>query len=284
MLAAIRAVDVVHLHQIFSRQAEVGMLVAKLLGKPVCAHDHGGTMSTVGRSLGLLELADRITVSSEFGRSLFHTGTPIEMIMGGVDDTYFTPPSAPAPPRDRVVFVGRVMPHKGIDRLITALPPDVPLSICGRAHDEGYLGVLRRLAAGKQVEIHDDLDDRGIRDMYRRALAVVLPSVYVDFYSVAQPWPELMGFALLEGSASGAPVLCSRVGGMPEYVEHGVTGYVFDSLEQLRGHLDHLAHDPQDVARLGQAGRRLVEQRFGMAASGAALHAMYDDVLAAALA
>ncbi len=43
---AVRAVDLVHIHQIFSRSSEVALLVTKLLRRPVCATDHGGTSSS----------------------------------------------------------------------------------------------------------------------------------------------------------------------------------------------------------------------------------------------
>lgn len=278
VLAAIREVDLVHLHQVFSRPSEVAMLAAKLLFKPVCATDHGGGSSNLGRSLGMLELADRIICYSEFGGSLIQTETPIELVRGGVDDGFFQPPDAPYV-RDRVVFVGRVMPHKGIDRLITALPDGVPLSICGQPYDAGYLRILEALAGGKDVSFHDDLDDHGLREMYRRAIAVVLPSVYVDFNGAIQPWPELMGFSLLEGSACGAPAICSRVGGMPEYVDHGETGYVYDTLSELTDHLAALASDPSLVERLGRAGAAAVRERFGLASAGRVMRRIYDNVL-----
>jgi glycosyltransferase involved in cell wall biosynthesis len=275
---AIRSADLVHIHQIFSRPSEVAMLVAKLLGKPVCATDHGGASSRLGRSLGMLELADRITCYSRFGSSLFDTTTAIDVVPGGVDDGFFTPLSEPVS-RDGIVYVGRLMPHKGIDRLITALPSDLPLTVCGRPYHPEYYELLRALSAEKRVEFITDITDETLRDMYRHAIAVVLPSVYVDCYGTVQPWPELMGFSLLEGMACGAPAICSRVGGMPEYVEHGVTGFVFDEIDELSGYLERLAGDPALVEKLGGEGRRRVGERFGLASAGQAMKGIYDQLL-----
>jgi glycosyltransferase involved in cell wall biosynthesis len=277
IISAVREADLVHIHQIFSRPSEVALLVAKLFGKPVCATDHGGATSRLGRSLGMLDLADRITCYSRFGGSLIESRTAVDLVPGGVDDTFFTPASVG--PRDRLVYVGRVMPHKGIDRLLAALPAEIPLWICGRPYHAEYYQLLRTLARNKQVTFVTDVDDDELRNLYRRALAVVLPSVYVDCYGTPQPWPELMGFSLLEGMACGAPAICSRVGGMPEFVEHGETGFVFDELTQLTDYLTRLADDPTLVERMGAEGRRQVVTRYGLASAGATMRSIYDEIL-----
>jgi glycosyltransferase involved in cell wall biosynthesis len=278
ILSAVRDADLVHIHQIFSRPSEVALLVAKVLGKPVCATDHGGATSQLGRSLGILDLADRITCYSRFGASLIDTSTPVVVVPGGVDDNFFSPPPKPTV-RDRLVYVGRLLPHKGIDRLLAALPSDVRLSICGRPYHAPYHQLLRALAAGKRVDFLTDASDVAVRDLYRRAIGVVLPSVYVDCYGTAQAWPELMGFSLLEGMACGAPAICSRVGGMPEYVEQGVTGFVFEELSRLTGFIRNLADDPALVERMGAEGRRQVTDGFGLASAGAAMSTVYDELL-----
>jgi glycosyltransferase involved in cell wall biosynthesis len=277
IVSAVRDVDVVHIHQIFTRSSEVAMLAAKVMGKPVCVTDHGGATSLLGRSHGILDLADRIVCYSEFGGSMLQAGKPIDLIRGGVDDSFFTPPPAEHR-RDQLLYVGRLLPHKGVDRLLMALPEDVKLCVCGAAYDDEYYQLLRALARGKQVQFRHGADDAELRDLYRRAIAVVLPSVYVDCYGRTQAWPELMGFSLLEGMACGAPAICSRVGGMPEYVDHDVTGYVFDELAELRAHVTRLAHDPSRVSELGINARAHVEQSFGFASAGRAMRAIYDQL------
>lgn len=275
---AVRDVDLVHIHQIFSRSSEVALLISKLLHKPVCATDHGGASSELGKSLGMLDLVDRVTCYSRFGASLLETQTQVEVVPGGVDDVHFAPGSRGAE-RDHVLYVGRLLPHKGIDRLIAAMPDSLPLMICGRPYHEEYYDVLRALAVGKQVEFVTDSDDETLRELYRRALAVVLPSVYVDWYGTTQAWPELMGFSLLEGMACGTPAICSRVGGMPEYVDHGRTGFVYDELAELTGHLEQLAADPALVEALGSEGRRRVAADFGLGPAGARMRGVYDELL-----
>ncbi len=276
IITAVRDADVVHIHQIFSRSSEVAMLAAKVLGKPVCVTDHGGATSLLGRTHGILELADRIVCYSSFGGSLLQTMKPIDLVPGGVDDDFFTATTDVI--RDQLLYVGRLLPHKGIDRLITALPENVRLCVCGSGYDDDYYELLKVLAHGKQVEFLFGADDAVLRDLYRRALAVVLPSVYVDCYGRTQAWPELMGFSLLEGMACGAPAICSRVGGMPEYVDHGETGYVFDELGELRDYIDRLAGDAELVRAIGARAQRRVGEAFGLASAGSSMRAIYDDL------
>ena len=88
-----------------------------------------------------------------------------------------------------------------------------------------------------------------------------------------------MGYSLLEGMACGTPAICSRVGGMPEYVDHDKTGFVFDELAELTDMIELLARDPLLVARIGQAGRDKVERNYGLAAAGAAMRSVYDELL-----
>lgn len=277
IVSVVRDADVVHLHQMYSRPAEVALLAAKLLHKPVCATDHGGASSRLGSSLGMVDLVDRIICYSRFSASLVVGSQAVEIVPGGVDDSLFAP-AASSVERDRLVFVGRLLPHKGIDRLLAALPAGVRLSICGSPYDAEYYELLRALAAGKQVEFVTDANDEVLRDQYQRAIAVVLPSVYVDCYGTGHAWPELMGFSLLEGMACGAPAICSRVGGMPEYVDHGHTGFVYDELAQLTEHIERLASEPALVGQLGLEARRRVTSCYGLESAGSAMSAIYDDI------
>lgn len=271
--------DLIHIHQAYTRQAEVAIILAKVYGKPICVTDHGGASSRIGVEFGSLDVADRVVCQSEFAARALRTTAPIVLVKGGVDADHFRPPETP-PNRDRVLFVGRLLPHKGIDQLIAALPSDLPLTVCGRAYHTDYFDVLRRLAEGKRVEFRTDAADDEVRDLYRRAWATVLPSVYRDYYSHSHVQPELMGFALLESMACGTPAVCSRVGGMPEFVRHGRTGFVFDDLSELAGYLRALATDPGLADRIGREARRVVEREFDRRICGEKLVTLYRELLA----
>ncbi len=269
--------DLVHIHQAYTRCSELGLLIARQQRKPVCITDHGGFASPLGLEVGHLELADRIVAYSDFGASLYRTSRPITVIKGGVDALNFRPPLT-RPTRDRFLFVGRLLPHKGIDRLIAAMPSDFLLTICGRPYRPEFFAKLRELANGKRIEFVVDADDATIRDLYGRSWATILPSVYRDCEGITHDAPELMGFTLLESMACGTPAIANRVGGMPEFVRDGETGFVYDSLPMLTDRLIQLATDADLVERMGAKACEMVGSEFDLLVAGAKLFDVYQTL------
>jgi glycosyltransferase involved in cell wall biosynthesis len=276
--SAIAEADLVHVHQAYTRCSEMAYLVAKQQGKPIVVTDHGGATSTLGTSVGCLELVDHIIANSEFGAALYQTSRPITVVKGGVDGVRFRPARLRSS-RRHVLYVGRVLPHKGIDQLIAALPDELPLVVCGRAYDRAYFDLLQELAEGKDVTFITDADDDAVLDLYQTAWATVLPSTYRDCYDNTHLWPELMGFALLESMACGTPAICSNVGGMPEYVLDGVNGYVFDDAETLTDRLRRLAGEPELVEELGREGRRRVVEEYDLRVAAGKVLEVYEPLL-----
>jgi glycosyltransferase involved in cell wall biosynthesis len=163
-----------------------------------------------------------------------------------------------------VLYVGRILPHKGINYLVEAMPADLPLTIMGQVADERFLGDLRRLARGKHVTFRHDADDAALVAAYRSALCVVLPSVYRTLYGQETLVPELLGQTLLEAMACGAPVLATNVASLPEVVEDGVTGFLVPPNDSvgLQAKLESFRAQPDRTTRMGAAARRRVEERF----------------------
>lgn len=96
-------------------------------------------------------------------------------------------------------------------------------------------------------------NDEGLRALYARCDALVLPT-RADCFSLAA----------LEAMASGLPVIICPMGGIPEIVEHGKTGFLVppDDGTALLAAIEVLLADRAQAQRLGQAGRAVVEARF----------------------
>jgi len=168
------------------------------------------------------------------------------------------------PREKRVLFVGRLLPHKGIDHLIKAVDNTMELRIIGRAYDPLYFGYLNWLAQGKNVTFKTELDDAELPGEYASATVTVLPSVYRSDNGDVYQQPELLGLTLLESMACGTPAICSDVGAMPEVVQDGLTGFVVPPSDPVRlgDKLRLLLADPEQAARLGEAGRQRVLDYF----------------------
>lgn len=229
------AFDVVHIHQLFSVFGVVAISIARQLGLPIVATDLGGGGSPAAIQKHICNLVDAITCISEFSAKMIcpMTTTPIHVISGPVDTDVFCPPMRSIPREKQISCVGRILPHKGIDRVIRALPSGLPLIVCGRVYDSRYYDVLQNLAKGKDVRFVTNANDSDIIHLYQTSVANVLASTYQDCFGIIHMYPELMGLTVIESMACGAAAIVSRVASLPELVIPDETGRIFDDEDQL---------------------------------------------------
>jgi phosphatidyl-myo-inositol dimannoside synthase len=193
----------------------------------------------------------------------------------GVDEKLFHPGSGGSTVRERlgladrpvVVCVSRLVPRKGQDTLIQAMPrilaqvPDAVLLIVGGGP---YRGELERLT-----------DATGVRPAVRFTGAVSweeLPAHFGAGDVFAMPCRtrkrgldvEGLGIVYLEASATGLPVVCGDSGGAPDAVLEGETGYVVcgGSPRQAADRVVQLLGDPELRRRMGERGRAWVEESW----------------------
>jgi phosphatidylinositol alpha-1,6-mannosyltransferase len=238
-------------------------------------HEVGWSMLPVARSVlrRVGDGSDVVTFVSRYTRarfaSAFGPGAALEHLPPGVDTDRFRPDSASRGElrarhrlgqRPTVVCLSRLVPRKGQDMLIRALP-----SIRGRVDGAAlviagggpYLAALRRLAERHGVSEHVTFTG-GIP-------ADELPAYHAMADVFAMPCRtrgagldvEGLGIVFLEASATGVPVIAGCSGGAPETVRHNKTGLVVDgrSVNQVADAVTEMLADPDRAAAMGAAGR-----------------------------
>lgn len=118
-----------------------------------------------------------------------------------------------------------------------------------------------------------------------RPIGFVNPSEIARYYSasdifVAPSLADNLPYTVLESMACGVPVIASHVGGIPEQVEDRRTGRLFKpgSWEELGAAIVELLESPEASAKMGQSGRRRVEQHFEMSHFVEQHEALYHSV------
>lgn len=265
VLGEIAKADVVHCHQQHILMSSIAAAACRLSGRRVFATELGGGGWDISAYVSTDSWFHGHLHISEYSRRVFgHAGRAnARVILGGVDAEKFSPD--PSVPRgNAALFVGRLLAHKGVADLIDALPAGMALELVGPRNDTGHVEALKAQTAGKSVTFHHDYDDRMLIDAYRRALCLVLPSVYRTRDGSQTKIPELLGQTLLEAMACGTPVICTRVASMPEIVEEGKTGFIVEpgDHQALGDRLRWLADRQAEAAAMGAAGRRAVLERF----------------------
>lgn len=248
--------DVVHTHQICTFVSDLACYKAFKEGIPVFGTDHGGGGAWVlnHRFKIYPKYKKVIGQSSEASEILKRdfSKQQVEMIAGGVDTEYFRP-GADHRPQSDILFVGRLMEHKGIHTLIRAFvdwdQDHYNLVILGRKAEQSYYNKLQELAEPKRSRIYfkTDATDQELLEAYQNSAITVLPSEQDKDGNLP---PELMGFTGMESQACGCPVIVSDAGPMNEFIKDGVTGLVFkngdahnlrhqlEAMTQLPGFLD----------------------------------------------
>jgi len=177
-----------------------------------------------------------------------------------------------------VLAVGRLVAKKGFTHLVEAARrvKELHVVVAGEGDLRPALEEQAR-AVGKRVRFVGALD----RDTVARALAaadvVAVPSV-VDAAGNVDGLPN----TVLEALASGRAVVASRVAGIPDVLEDGVSGLLVPpgDPEALATALQRLARDPAERERLGREARERATQRHGWDAAGRRFEECYAQAAA----
>jgi phosphatidyl-myo-inositol dimannoside synthase len=237
---------------------------------------------------------DVLTFVSRYTRSRFAAAfgplAALEYLPPGVDTDRFRPdPAARTRIRERyhlgdrptVVCVSRMVPRKGQDTLVRALPalraavPDAVLLLVGGGPDRD-----RVTALAEATGVADHVVLTGSVPMAELAAHYAAGDVYAMPSRTRGGGLDVEAFGLvyLEASATGLPVVAGRSGGAPETVRDGITGHVVDGRHpgELADVLADLLSDPERAAKMGQAGRQWAREAWGWPDLADRLHRLLD--------
>ena len=202
-----------------------------------------------------------------------------EVVFNGIDTTLFRPVTPDAELRQRygnrplLLYVGRLMPWKGVDGAIRALAsiPNAVLLIVGAGQE---CENLERLAA--ELGLQDRVYFPGPLDR------AALPRLYssADLLLATSFASETFGIGPVEAQACGLPVVASRWGGFPEVVDDGRTGVIVPPRDPdaLAAAVNALLHDGPRRAAMAAAAPTWAAQ-FGWPAVVDRIEAVYDKVV-----
>jgi len=172
-----------------------------------------------------------------------------------------------------IVFSGRLAPEKGVKYLVEALKsmPEVKLKICGEGPEEKALRKTVKDYRMRNVEFMGYLGQQDLSRVIRDGQFVVVPSTF------AEPF----GLVTTEAFAYGKPVIGARRGGIPEIIEEGKTGFIFETqnVKDLTEKIKKLWNKPELIMDMGKAARRTVEEEYEPGKHIAALKEIYERAM-----
>jgi glycosyltransferase involved in cell wall biosynthesis len=272
--------DVVHIHQALTQFGEYCAAIASSLKVPFIATDLGGGDSSLMLYGKGLELADGVLSISEYANSLIKSSYSgrINILIGPVDTDFFKPKLANKINRGYGICVSRILPHKGIDRIITALPCDLALKVVGKVYDHHYFALLKELANGKRVEFIQEADDERLLRLYQGAGVFLQGSTHKDIYGNIIQKPELMGLTTLEAMACGLPVIVSDAGSLPEMVPNDRIGRIFVTHAELSTIFQEYMSKKWPADNAGLKAREHVVNNYSFLRVGKTLSRIYKEV------
>lgn len=320
MAATLQGIDIVHCHTWYTHFA--GILASKLHEVPFVLTTHslephrpwkheqlgkGGYGMSCWIERTAYQAADGIiAVSQQMKKDVVELygvdPSKVRVIYNGIDPDFYQPTPDLSivqkrdidPARPYILFVGRITRQKGIAQLLGAIPhldPNLQVVLCAGAPDTPEIAAEMQ---AKIVElqtrrpgviwISEMMDHKELRTLYTHALSFVTPSLYEPF-----------GIINLEAMSCGIPVVGSAVGGIPEIIVEGETGYLvplkaksatdFEPADPnafqhaLADGLNRLARDPAKAKAMGVAARKRAVEVFSWTAIAKQTFEFYQHLI-----
>lgn len=298
--------DVRILHAHFAPDAALAMPIAKKIGIPLVVTCHGSDVTVsalylaksmklsayrylLGRKSLIKNTSMFIAVSDFLRNKMIGNGYPPEKVMRhyiGVDINRFTPKPKNLDQNEQPPFFLSIARHtdvKGLDVLLRAFSQVVDkhqnvrlVQIGGGDMTEALKKMAVELGIAENVSFLGPKSPDEILPYLQSCVALVLSSRKSK--SGAE---EAFGLVLLEASACGVPCIGTRVGGIPEAVVHGETGFLTEpeDAEDIADKMNCLLTNPYLVESMGNRGRAMVCEHFDIVKQTAKLEKLYAQLL-----
>jgi glycosyltransferase involved in cell wall biosynthesis len=282
----IEGVQLLHNHM-GTASAYVAMFASELTGIPYSLTIHGSHIFFEPKRWALGDKISRSAFTaciSSFGKSQCMIFTPYErwdrlhVVRCGLDERFLDSPEAPLPEQNRLITVGRLTEEKGHPLLLEAIATlrargyDLSLTIVGDGPMRGDLeAMIQRLGLGGCVTITGWRTSDEVRRELLASRGFVLPS-----------YAEGIPVVLMEALMLRRPVVCTKVGGIPELVEHGKSGWLVSPgtpgalTEGIQKLLDA---STKTLTRMGRQGAERVKELHNGSQEARKLAELFEQVV-----
>lgn len=283
-------IDFIHAHWTIP-SGLVAVIMKKLLKIPVLITAHAGDVFTnnqIIQSLNnyIVKNADLVTVNSQATEQALskYIKSPhdLTIIPMGVDTNKFKPQKIMKKTGNKLLFVGRLAEKKGVAYLIEALPqiikkvPKTKLLIIGEGPEEARLrNLAHKFDLGKSINFLGKIANNKLSYYYNLADVVITPSIQTKAGDT-----EGLGVVILEAMACGTPVIASRIGGIPDIIEHDKNGWLVPpkNVSSLVGAITRLLGDQKLGNRLRVNARNRIRRFFDWRVVAGEFRKIYEQI------
>lgn len=170
------------------------------------------------------------------------------------------------------LFVGRLAKEKGVDYLVKAMAknPEIELRIVGTGNQEQFLINLVSSLHLKNVKFLGFKSGKELAEEYKNCLATVIPSYYFENFPTT----------IIESFVYGKPVIGSNLGGIPEMIDHGENGLLFEpgDVNDLSQKIKIMYENKEQASVMGKNGRAKAEANYTSQVYYSKLMKIYENV------
>jgi glycosyltransferase involved in cell wall biosynthesis len=278
--------QIVHVHlaaQISLARKLPFVAMARLLRRPLVVHVHAGSERSLFEQTPhwmvrfAFGSATRVIALSQSWAShiqAHHPAARVQVIPNPVDTPKPGSPRSPMPPI--VLFVGKLDARKGYRDLLNAaalvlrILPDVQFWFAGQGELPQARAQIQKLGIASSIRLLGWVDPADLETIYSQATVLALPS-----------YGEGLPMSVIEAMNRAVPVVCTPVGGLPEWIEHERNGLLVHpgDVPALAAALLRVLQNPAFAAAIAAAGQATVRSRCTLETVSRALDALYTELL-----